>query len=188
MLTIHDCELREKDSQGSGRTHQMMVQKLMCFNSVEDAKWSHYNLQLLEETLDGSLVYKSIRIPRFSYDIQGTEISYNIEWLYGTQGHVPAFDDRHFSRIYKEMVMVEEDLGFCDYNLDNFILGDKDMRSDEKDQWDLGYVDLEGFYVSTQEDRQRDFFRGVLHFSALDELPTKFKPDDEIRYTLKTTF
>jgi hypothetical protein len=49
-------------------------------------------------------------------------------------------------------------------------------------------VDLEGFYLSTQEDRQRDFFRGVLNFSALDELPTKFKPDDEIRYTLKTTF
>ena len=173
-MKIENCSTRYKHN----REHQIMLHKLMRYKDESLADWHANQLESLQQWLQGDKFIGEVRIPQFTFERQDLCIQMEIEFLYGDQCNQNIFRPEDITLIWNSLVDYPEDFGVYDFNRNNFIrnndMGDKD--------WTIGYVDLEGIYACTKEDRQIDFFRGICDL-RLTNIPKVVKPD-ELIYTI----
>ncbi len=161
-MKIEDCTKRYKATS----EHQLMITKLMTYKKHDTYIWRKEQLETLQQLMQGDKFLGEVRIPQFTFDCQDDQIKMEIEFMYGSQCHKLMFKEEDLTTIYDSLVDHPGDFGVHDYNKDNFI---KNNDIGEKG-WTLAYVDLEGIYPCTREDRQIDFFRGLCDFKVSKQL------------------
>tara|TARA_Y100000022_G_scaffold86574_1_gene74614 strand:- start:155 stop:703 length:549 start_codon:yes stop_codon:yes gene_type:complete len=160
-------------------SHQMMITKLQTFNDLENFLSAEKNLKVLKSNMEkNNWVFNSIRIPKFDFstNLDKNQITTYSEFMFGTQIH-PLIAFQFKDTIYDSMVnathyndepwfykddfklikLRNQNWGFKDYSLENFIIrGTKPLGKDEP-HWDIAYVDLEAFCECTNDDRKKAF-------------------------------
>ena len=80
--------------------------------------------------------FKKIKIPDFTYRIDGSIITYEIEFIKGTQLKIENAH-KYYNIIESDLIFTQEDYGFTDFSLENFIV---QIHTGE-----LYFVDFEDF-------------------------------------------
>lgn len=155
-MKVSDCTAHVKKS----ATHRMMITKLQTYKDDELATLRANNLQVLKDNAETSNWFvNSIRIPRFDFVQEENVITIQSEFMFGRQLHPQEGKDWH-QRIYDEMVDTNDIngyYGFKDYTFMNFIIRGNHPLSNDEPNWNISYVDLEGFCRCTKEDRKVNF-------------------------------
>tara|TARA_Y100001937_G_scaffold125836_1_gene193569 strand:- start:56 stop:514 length:459 start_codon:yes stop_codon:yes gene_type:complete len=88
--------------------------------------------------------FKKIKIPDFTYRVDGSIITYEIEFIKGTQLKIENVH-KYYDIIKSDLIYTGEDYGFADFSLENFII--------QINSRDLYFVDFEDFVCCDDFDR-----------------------------------
>ena len=90
--------------------------------------------------------FRKIKIPYFTYCINGSIITYEIEFIKGTQLKIENVHE-YYNIIESDLIFTEENYGFTDFSLENFIV---QLHTGE-----LYFVDFEDWCSCNDLDRKK---------------------------------
>tara|TARA_B100000927_G_C16407039_1_gene445758 strand:- start:214 stop:729 length:516 start_codon:yes stop_codon:yes gene_type:complete len=164
-MKIEDTITHDKIDQ----TQQMLLTKLCCYDPdvvIPGHKnlsyFYEYQYELLKNTCAANnYFFGQIRIPRFEvYRIDENTLKIENEYIFGRQLHYEhEFFDYYKEIIYNSLVLRSYKHVSCnDFGPDNFILKGSKKGIESDVDWEISYVDLEGFFIDISlETRKRTF-------------------------------
>jgi hypothetical protein len=130
--------------------HQLMITKLCTFDEQHRLEHNVKNLEKLKSKISPTNYFCGrIKIPKFSYEVKGKQLTIKMEYMFGEQLNFWVLG-RNYSKwkdiIFEDMVIADDKIGFNDYTLDNFIIRGARPLGNNEPNWEIAYVDLEAYY------------------------------------------
>lgn len=124
--------------------HRFSITKIITYNDNETLEYFRNLYSLLKEDND----FGDIKVPKFDFEVNGSELIVKSEFIKGKQWRAHDFWN-NYDLIANNLVMREGDYSFKDYDPANFI--------SEFDTNQIYYVDFEGYDKCTIQERLKLF-------------------------------
>jgi len=149
--------------------HQLMITKLQTFKRIHQARDAALRLKILKSVMKRQKWFIGrVRIPKFDYVLEGKKLITNSEFMYGKQFwpdnaktlkdviHDDLVQWSYIDRLHGDILnqkILPMEYGFIDFNLENFVIRNRDLIGKGEKNWEFAFVDLEAFGECSLEER-----------------------------------